>query len=325
MYSYAERTSLCNRKSCGAARTAFRAEENGGNRLTLNQIRTSDRSSGAAVSSRTSQQAVQLCGRSRYYQQSTDPTLTPYIKPGEHFMGQAAMTSGNPADVRVASVDHRGMHEVLPTNKTSKVHASPIPGVRGIQSGLRTPTDMTLFQLPRGNIAAHTNAVKRADGHNALLAGQADAHDMHRSSFDALPATSTMEQATASLSASFVHSMPTGQTLYQSPQLTGLYSAASGLPFGAPSTPERMKAIEPLHKSREGIKANTRAYADENHVQLPRPLSPPRLPMSMGGGYVPTGTPVPAVSVPLFPGSNPDEIAANASAWITKPARDFHP
>lgn len=65
-------------------------------------------------------------------------------------MGESAMQSTRPtaSQVRVKSIPGiGGMHEGIPTDLRQRVSETPIRGIRGIQSGLRSSTTRTFFQM----------------------------------------------------------------------------------------------------------------------------------------------------------------------------------
>lgn len=276
------------------------------------------------------------------YTQDTDPSLTPFLHGGRHYIGEDAMRrqlAGQTAtgrDVRVDAVQgpHQrrgaGLHEAIPTDMRNSLGGDP--AAIGIQSGLRTATDLTLLQA-NGDVAAHT-------GHNpdplydpaypgqhtgyTGLTGQATGHGPLRH----LPHGATTGERVLDAAGRMAGTLATGPQILAAHGLTGSVPNVHGsaaieppAPPGYHPGPQRGIEAHIHHDIREHIKDRIRTEAQGQGV--PSPVSPRRLPVhpvtGQGGGYGDDGRPASPRRAVAAPSAVVE--AANLSAHLSAPGR----
>lgn len=281
------------------------------------------------------------------YDQKSSPSVRPFLKSGQAFMGETAMrnqlagTRPRPGDVRVPAVRQphtragAGLDEGIPTSEAGKIAAGGNAALAGAQSGERGSTDLTILKSPTTPAGGHTGMFPKPVGPGSTnTTGQSAAHDVRRS----LPASTDPTDVVLATAASYVASLANGPEVLQSPNLTGAVpnftgAATIGAPAtaGGPPDPARLQQAQQQHDRREWVKDRVASFAESR--KRPRPVSPERERVDAaggGGGYRPAKVPRrPATPPPRFGGTADFELAANSASWLTEPMRhgatsEFH-
>jgi len=281
------------------------------------------------------------------YTQATDPTVRPFLGSGENFMGQSGadkQMSGrapNANDIRVTAVKGSGMtrgsgqHEVVPTNLGGKVGKSGNEALIGAQSGFRTSTGQQLFNIDGNEVGAHTGfAPKPGSRGYTHTKGQAAAHDEMRNVTQDIIDNNVVnpDDVANMLAIQHLNITPTGQTVLNSPYLTGmtpnlhhnLGPVGPVAPQGTAPDPQRLAVAQDAQRGREAVKRRVRTH--KRATGRGRSPSPPRRPIDAqggGGGYVQNPTLQDEVeALPFMPTANTGyEYVANLTAWMSQPQR----
>jgi hypothetical protein len=282
-----------------------------------------------------------LCTSSlNHYSQKMDPSLDGFISKGDTLVGEKALkkqrVGSEPTadDVRVSARrspyqrSGAGLNEGVPTNYRGTVARSKDRTWRGLQSGMRSATDLTpMFDPKTGETAAHTGMFPKSTGRGSTnTKGQASAHDTLRTQ----PTGSTSQDKVSDGMFTFLSSFSSGPQIMSSTNLTGgipniVGSSAVG-PVSSSGTPDpiRFGLADASHERRELAKNRTRSF--HYKYGTARPPSPEREPLQpdgSGGGYLGIGpSRRPSSPVPVFDGlGNEEEEAAQSSAWMSAPFR----
>jgi hypothetical protein len=282
-------------------------------------------------------------GNPQEYTQKIDPPLKPFLGSKQNFIGQSAMekqiqgkepTAG---DVRVTASKGpfqragAGLHEGLPTDQRGKIASEKSEVAAGIQSGMRSATDLTLLVDPStGHATGHTGMFPKATGRGSTnTTGQAPAHDKLRFlSTGGSPAAQVSEHMGA-----FLGGIAHGQQVMDSPLITGgIPNVVGASPIGpeaknnATPDPTRVLVAQRLHEPRENTKKRTSTFEQKNN--LPRSSSPEREPLDKKGegGYYVKDTSNKKLRrhsspMPDFGDGPVHERVANQTAWLTAPFR----
>lgn len=298
----------------------------------------------------TTRQVAQLCcghpdckdpkctnPKNHVYRQDKDPSLIPFLRKGQHLIGQKAIEKQERGeiplaeDVRVDAVKYgfqraaAGLHEIIPTDQRSKVTARRNATVRGIQGGGRISTSLAILAPGIG----HTQQFPKSGGRGSTnTSGQKKAHDRLR----VLPVGQKPEEMIVDAQIRSISSLATGPQILSSPGLTGAVPNVLGMqPMGPPpANPKlqpdstRISVASAHHERREHSKRRVNDYS--KMAGLSRMTSPPREPIDKtghGGGYEPPSKkPRPATPPPTFEGkTGTTEYAAHASSWLSAPLR----
>ncbi len=284
----------------------------------------------------------------RVYEQRADPTLAPFIRQGETFVGekaydkQQANTSPHATDVRASAVQSPGMlygsglHEVVPTSIAGEVAGSGIPSLMGAQSGFRTSTSRQMFLQDDGDVGGHTGWARKPNSSRGSThtKGQAAAHDQLRDEARGIMADKERRPDVVANRLLLAHLKvtPHGQDILEAEYLEGalpnlhrgLGSIGPVTPSGATPNPARLAAAQEEHRGRERVKRRGRA-AKRRHQRGVSP-SPPRSDIDgqgMGGAAVHNPTLEQQIEpMPEFDVGDDGNYAANLTAWISQPQRE---
>jgi hypothetical protein len=280
------------------------------------------------------------------YTQATDPTVTPFLRSGENYMGERGVDkqlSGKTPlarDIRVDAVKSSGLsrgsglHEVVPTNLGGQVSNSGNEALIGAQSGFRTSTGQQLFNIGGGDVGAHTGfAPKPGSRGYTHTKGQAAAHDEMRDVVDDIVDNNVtdVDEVVNELALRHLEVSAQGQAVLNSAYITGMLpnyhqglGAVGPVVTIGPPDPQRLRVAQDAHNSREAVKRRVRTH--KRSTGRGRSPSPPRRPINaQGGGGDPITTPSlqeEVEALPLLPDSADEfEYAANLSAWLSQPQR----
>ncbi len=283
------------------------------------------------------------------YRQDEDPTVQPFLRPGESFMGergarkQLAGSAPKAEDIRVPAVGGAGLHEIDPTSRRGEVAASGNPVAVGVQSGMRSGTDHQLFRRKAGKgeaaaagapeVGAHTGfARKPGGGHGSThLKGQGPAHDEMRKAARAAQSHTDPADAVIAMARAHLDVTPAGDEVLGSEYLTGMVPLDPAIgpvgppaAAGAPPDPARLALARREHRERERVKKRVRSL--KRKTGRGSSPSPEREDIdNLGGGGGPAASARPLSPVPEFDGVDDFEIAANMGAWVTAPQRSGFP
>lgn len=263
------------------------------------------------------------------YSQVNDSTKALFIAEGKSYIAEEAMRlqqqgkipTANQVRVKSYKSPYKrsgsGLDELIPTNKREMVAKSKIPGLPGIQSGARIPTDRSVLKFGSG-VCGHTGMFPKKDGHGSThLKGQSKAHDIRRLKFDE---TWNRTEAVSNICGLGIKSEANGKEIMESSYLIGAipnFLNVSPIGKGA-QDPTRINIASIIHESREHSKSRLNSYTDFH--KLPRLTSPERNPITEdgeGGDYGSVCRPI--SPLPFFLGGNDTEKSANESAWIVAP------
>ncbi|MEM9023524.1 MAG: DUF4157 domain-containing protein [Bacteroidota bacterium] len=288
------------------------------------------------------------------YTQSTDPTIKPFLRPGESYMGhrgakkQLAGQKTRSDDIRVTAKKSAGLrggagqHEIVPTNMRDEVAKAKNPVLTGIMSGARTSTSRKMFvrtakktdKAPTGSreIGGHTSYALKPSGRGSThTAGQGPGHDHLRKTARKLKTETDPEVAVNEMLLTHLEGDPLATDIMASPYITGMQPNVNSFGVIGPpvktGTPDsgRLKMAQQYQLRREAVKDRMRSV--KRHKKRGRSPSPPRVLLDdkgIGGGYVsgPKSS-YPVMPVPSFGNaSNKFAYTANMAGWMTQPQRE---
>jgi Domain of unknown function (DUF4157) len=280
------------------------------------------------------------------YTQATDPTIRPFLRSGEDFMGQKGadrqLSGQKPlaSEIRVSAVKSpgllrgSGLHEGVPTNLGPQLASAGNESLIGAQSGFRTSTGKQMFNIGGGEVGAHTGFAPNLNGRGySHTKGQPDAHDKMRDAIGDLITTNQVnpDDVANTIAIRHLEVTPHGQAVLASPFLQGMVpndnhglGAVGPVALVGPPDPQRLQLAQEAQLGREALKRRVRTH--KRATTRGRSPSPPRAPIDAlggGGGYVQNPTLADQVeALPFLPNTNSDfEYVANLTAWMSQPQR----
>lgn len=266
------------------------------------------------------------------YSQSTDPSVTPFLKSGEEVMGESAVTrqlagkTPSASEVRVKaypSSDTRagsGAHEFYPTDRRGDPAKNKelIP----LQSGARSRTDRTFFRDTSGDVGGHTGAFPKPAGRGSThTSGQKEAHDRLR---DFVPAGSTPVERNIERLSHQIEGLARGQDILTSDSITGAIPNLKGAtPLESPTAAkkrQREAMAKEVHVRREKAKQRVNTLARSKGIDPPS--SPPRAaPGEVGDGAYTYDVQGPPSPFPSFTQTDSVKEESDWYAWSTASLR----
>ena len=280
----------------------------------------------------------------KLYRQKTDPTVIPFLRNGESYMGERGSDTqlsggkARAADIRVTAVKSTdlisgsGLHEILPTNLSQKIGKSDNEALIGAQSGARTSTAKQTFVNEDGEVGVHTGYAPKPGGGRGFThtRGQAPAHDVLRETvYELMDEDETNPDIVANeMMLSHLKTTPTGIDILGSEYLEGMQPNNTNLGLVGPvrtGTPDpvRLHLAQQVHEEREQVKRRVRAHKrSKNRGRSP---SPPRRPIrdsGRGGAYRSKPSRRHEIEpTPYFRHKSDYQYAADLTAYMTQPMR----